>query len=256
MRTGFNKTQKGNSAMKHSFLAAAALLFTASANATIITVFDSIPSGSSAFDSTVLGAGGTLYTDVWTSLVNGSSLTRPGYTVTRNNDGYISQDGYGTMSGRVIDISPDGSFGGTNGTIASGITFTFDSAINSFGFEVGDWATCCFNPTTDLFISFDDGAPILVASASQSSDGLFPDQFGSNVYEIFVAAFDDTGFFTKVQFWGNGSGEYLVVGGQVKYGLLDIGSLPPSQVSAPASAAVLLLGLVGLGLRRRKKTQS
>ncbi|GAB2910788.1 PEP-CTERM sorting domain-containing protein [Rheinheimera gaetbuli] len=242
--------------MKVTLLAAATLLFTASANATIITVFDSIPNGSSAFDTTVLGAGGTVYNDVWATLLNGSSLTRPGYTVTRNNGGNISQASYGTMSGRAIDISPNGSYGGTNGTIASGITFTFDNAINSFGFEVGDWATCCFFPTTDLFISFDDGAPIQVASASQNSDGRFLNQFGSSVYEIFVAAFDDTGFFNKVQFWGNGSGEYLVVGGQVKYGLVNVGSLPPSQVSAPASVAMLMLGLFGIGLSRRKKTQA
>ncbi len=236
--------------------AAAFFALATSANATILTVFDGIAAGTASFDSAVASAGGTVVTDVWSSSFSGSTSVDFGdYVVTRNNGGAVNSTTYGDMSGSVINISPDGAFGAPNGTAASGITFTFDSPINSFGFEVGDWATCCFNPVTELFISFDGGAPIMVASATMEADGLFPSQDdpSSDVFEIFVAAFDDTGDFTEIQFWGNGSGEFLYAGGQVKYALLDQGSLPGgNDVPVPAPLALMALGLLGVAVRARR----
>lgn len=238
--------------MKMKLLAAGLLLAASSAQATIATVFEGIPTGAAKFDNTVIAAGGSVVTDVWTTMLSGSVVDRGGYSITRSNNNNVSFGSYGTMSGKVLGINPAGASRDALATKASGITLTFKNPINAFGFEVGDWATCCHSPTTDLFISFDNGAPILVASAVTRNDGLFKNKAGNSVYEIFVAAFDDSSSFSKVQFWGNGIGEALYAGGQVKYALLKQNSLPPS-VPAPATAALLGLGLLALRLRKTAK---
>jgi len=239
-------------------LAGVLLASASAANATILTVFDGITDGVADFDSTVTGAGGTVGVDVWDTAFSGSSIDRGDYVITQNDGGTGSASSYGTLTGTAIGINPAG--GGSiprtdpMDYFGSGITFTFDSAVNAVGFEVGDWATCCTDPTTDLFISFDGGAPILVASASTNAEGLFPSQANpsNSVYEIFVAAFDDSDEFTQVSFWGNGIGEVLVAGGQVRYALLDQDSLPPTTpVSAPASLLLIIGGSL-LAARRRR----
>lgn len=229
------------------------------AQATIVTVFDGVAAGRTSFDATVVAAGAIVDSDTLTGTIGGVSIVRPDYTITANSGGFLSPQLYGTLSGDVFDIGPSG--GGSNPRtnpmdyFASGITFTFASAINAIGFEVGDWATCCYDPTTDLFISFDGGAPIQVGSATQFSDGQFPSQANPmlTVFEIFVAAFDDTGDFTSVSFWGNGVGEILVAGGNVRYALLDRGTLPPATVPLPAAGWLLMAGLGGLAALRRRK---
>jgi hypothetical protein len=239
-------------------LAGVLLASASAANATILTVFDGITDGVADFDSTVTGAGGTVGVDVWDTAFSGSSIDRGDYVITQNDGGTGSASSYGTLTGTAIGINPAG--GGSiprtdpMDYFGSGITFTFDSAVNAVGFEVGGWATCCTDPTTDLFISFDGGAPILVASASTNAEGLFPSQNNpsNSVYEIFVAAFDDSDEFTQVSFWGNGIGEVLVAGGQVRYALLDQDSLPPTTpVSAPASLLLIIGGSL-LAARRRR----
>lgn len=247
---------------KTIYAAAVAATFSAfatmPANATIATVFDGIAAGVADFDSTVTGAGSTVNVDIWSGMTNGAAIDRGDYVITQNDGGVGGVTTYGSLSGQAININPAG--GGSNPRtdpadyFNSGITFTFVNPVNAVGFEVGDWATCCFSPVTELFISFDGGSPIKVASATGTADGLFPSQdptIGSDVFEIFIAAFDDTGDFTQVSFWGNGIGEFLVAGGQVRYALLDQGSLPGGTIPAPAPLALIAASLIGLALRKR-----
>ncbi|MDP3747181.1 MAG: PEPxxWA-CTERM sorting domain-containing protein [Phenylobacterium sp.] len=218
--------------------ACSALAFSGAANATIVTVFDSIPGGTSDFNSTVTTAGGTplseqlLYGD--STYADFSLSKTPYYTYTQTT-GYLTDIGpAGTVKGPTGDSRP------------SGVTLTFTTAINSFGFEVGDWGTCCY--PSALYIAFDGGAPIQVGL----STGL------NNVYltngqpAVFVAAFDDSGSFNTVEFWGDGFGEVLYAGGTVRYALLDQGSLP--GIPEPSTWAMMIagFGLAGSALRRRR----
>ena len=228
----------------------------ASANATIVTVFDDFAGGVASFNSTVSSAGGTANAVTLGSFSSGIAPDFGDFTITRNNGGTIFDNGVYTLynsspstttSGHTIDISPDGTFPLSNGTIAGGVSFNFDAPVNALGFEVGDWATCC--QPSNLYISFDDGTPILVGAST-----VYGDQFLTNGGAgVFVAALDDSGSFSKVSFWGDGSGEYLVIGGTVRYALLEEGSLPPSAIPEPEAWLLMIagFGLVGAALRRR-----
>jgi hypothetical protein len=220
-------------------LAAITVLFACPAGAATQVVYSTVPAGQANFDATVTGAGGTVATQVLesgeTSYTDFTMSASPVYT-------------YAEITGTLASIAPNGTTQGPNGdSRGSGVTFNFAGPVNSFGLNVGDWGTCCF--PSSLYIAFDGGAPILVGTADTGS----PAPLTNGQFSIFVGAFDDTGTFSTVEFWGDGFGEALYGGGTIRYAAIDVGSLP-GAVPEPASWAMMIVGFGAIGglMRRRK----
>lgn len=113
----------------------------------IITAFDDLITGTGTSVITtqvVLGTTTYNYIDK-----DGNAAT---VTVTRSNgstpsfSGVYSDNGI-SLSGYTWNISPSSSNFNTIPGDAYGLTFDFSSPVNAFGFEVGDWATCCMSNT-------------------------------------------------------------------------------------------------------------
>lgn len=233
--------------------AAVAAIATAAvpAQAATYAVFDDFDGGIATFNSVVAGTGATAST---LSLVAGTNGAYTDFSITRPNGGAVNVSSPYQLfnsspsrftSGGVVDISPSGASRGI-GAKNSGLTFTFANPINALGFEVGDWATCC--QPSDLYIQFGNNTPILLGQSTS-----FGDQFLTNGGAgVFVGAFDNSGTFTTVSFWGDGFGEFLVAGGTIRYA--NIGSGPLPGVPEPTTWALLILGFgaIGAAMRRSK----
>ena len=260
----------------------AAGLFSVAATAAPVIYNLSLPN-ISTFNSVITGTGSTVVT---AKVVQGTSVynytdkdgnpatvtvARPGGGAPSMDSGYSSGFPSQSLSGAVWNINPGANpaGGGAGGKadipgFNSGLTFTFSSPVNAFGFEIGDWATCCTsvirdaNVVTDygvpaqgsgLWIAFDGGAATLPANALTDADN--PGYAAAGSYTNFIGAIDSSGFFSKVTFFGDGFGEFLVAGGTLRFASVPQGSV--GTVAEPSALAMAGLALVALaGLRRRR----
>lgn len=238
-----------------SLAASVVIVLTASAAPAVGQAIQNGPvnTQTAAFDNTVSSNGGTVTLDTLSNLGAGNSWVRNGYTISSTDGSFRSIDsGYlpvgtnasgSTIGGDAIGIDPDSPFP------SSGLTFSFANPINAFGLEIGDWATCCY--PSSLYIAFDGGATRLVATANGSDDN--PGIPAGQGFYNFVGAIDSSSTFKTVSFYGDGAGEFLVAGGTIRYGTVDIGSVP--AVPEPSTWAMLLIGFGSIGgaMRRNRK---
>lgn len=214
------------------------LLHGNAAMATPVVYYQTLVDGADYFQSAVSAySKDKISTFVETPLLGikqGNSWVVDGITITSSNgstraidNDYIARApsllAAGKTTGSGINISV-----GAGQLVGQGLTYTFANPINSFGVQLGDWGTCCY--PSSMYIQFglleDDswGPEQLVGTAKNMSD--VPEHNLSGNTFTFIGAINDTGFFDRVRIYGDGVGEYLIAGGTIFSGLVELDSVP------------------------------
>jgi hypothetical protein len=120
----------------------------------------------------------------------------------------------------------------------SGLTFKFGTLMNSFGIQLGDWGTCCYN--SSLYIQFGNQASNswenaqLIGTHTKIAD--VPEQANGKTY-TFIGAINDTNFFDMVRIYGDGNGDVLYAGGTIYTGSVTLNSVPSSAGSSTQTSS-------------------
>ncbi|WP_159876427.1 autotransporter outer membrane beta-barrel domain-containing protein [Aquitalea denitrificans] len=110
--------------------------------------------------------------------------------------------------------------------------------MNSFGVQLGDWGTCCYN--SSLYIQFGNQASNtwegaqLIGTATKIAD--VPEQANGKTY-TFIGAINDTNFFDMVRIYGDGNGDVLYAGGTIYTGSVALNSVPASAGSSTQTSS-------------------
>lgn len=142
-----------------------------------------------------------------------------GINISTNNNGAVGSASFGS-GGNAVEFST--ASGGTS------ITFAFAMPIHAFGIDVFDLATV---GTTTFTVALSNGG---------SMNYIFPDTPSGN--QRFFGAIDTMAAFTSVTLTNSDQGDFVELD-NVKYG----------KIPEPGTLALFGLGLIGLGIARRRK---
>ena len=189
---------------------------------------------SAAFLADAGTAGVTLSTDDLNDVPGsgflGTSVSRPGYTLSKN----VSGGFFGTSTSDCFSGNCVNSLTGT-----TGVTWTFDAPVNAFGVELGNLGT---GVTQLISLALDGGSPSLVLTFD-----LVPSGTPNSLQKSFVGVIDSATAFSSVVLTDS---NFVV---QITYDDVQFGGAD-GVIPIPAALPLLLTGLASLGLfgwRRR-----
>lgn len=234
-------------------LAAALPPLTQPAGAVTI-VLGGLADGAAAFDDAALTRFGSVGSEIWTGLPETGvpSLRIFERTITRTSGSPVVARRFAIvgappdtlMSGQVVFLDPPETTDVATARFRSGVTIVSERPMRAIGFEVADWGSCC--QPSHLYMALDGGAPIVVAETLTPGD-VFLTSGGA---ALFVGLVGDGAPFSKVEFWHDGTVDFVAMGGSMHYSFAPDA---PAPVPAPASLALLAAAIaVSAGSRARR----